>query len=105
MTSKRLAPLALSALLGVALLGACGGDSGRPSVDEVSQGIRDADSTGSLTPEISDCIAEQFVNSSASDETLRALAEGDESYQPPAEEEEQLTEILLAAATECATTE
>ncbi|QYG92191.1 hypothetical protein HC251_06875 [Iamia sp. SCSIO 61187] len=57
------------------LLTACGGDSDRPSVDELSDQIEEEGAADGITSEQADCVAEAFVDSDISDEGLREIVD------------------------------
>ena len=104
---KRLPMLLASAVLVLGFTSACGGDSGggRPSVDEISDGVKDSmgDTLGDDVPDGAvDCIAKAFHDSDLSDDALQALVDGDEDYKGSKEDTEAITDVS-AAAGKCAT--
>lgn len=102
MMKKISAILAVSALT---LVTACGGSSGRPSVEEVSASLTSEDSVmGGVVPndEFADCFARVLVESDLSDDTLNAIVEQDESYEGSDADREELGNLTSALTTECA---
>lgn len=101
--NKRAPKLIASAFLVVTLATACGG--GRPSVDEVSQGLEDnaAELLGGSMPTDSidfDCMAEAFVDSDLSDDALQAIVDGDEDFDANDGDTEAASEAAQSA-TDC----
>lgn len=95
--------LAAVAAASVMLLAACGGDSGRPSVDEIRDGLQSVaeQQLGSLgadaefSDEFLQCWAEAAHASDASDEALRAVADGDTGYQGSSEDANALSSSVM----------
>lgn len=93
---------------GIALtLVGCGGDGGRPSVDEVQSAISSEDNVfNALTTGADDeaitCMAEALHGSDLSDDALQAIVEGDEGFEGSSDDEkaiEKVTETLLGCVT------
>lgn len=105
---KRALP-ALASLAFVASFAAgCGGDGGRPSVDEIAAGLQEnlgGSLGGDLSDEMATCVAEAFHDSDLSDEALRAIADGDEDYDASGEDEEALQSVSSESIAECAQAE
>ena len=103
LTQRLARPFAVTAALALFATG-CGGDDGRPSVDEISQSLQDEDLLGSdMDAKLADCIAEAFHDSDLSDEALRAIAEGDEDYDASEEDEKAVESISTGAMRDCVT--
>jgi hypothetical protein len=106
---KRLLLPIASAVLVLGFTSACGGSDsggGRPSVDEVADGVQDsmADELGDDVPDGAvDCIAQAFYDSDISDEGLQAIADGDEDYEASDEDQEALQSIVTDDMTKCMT--
>ncbi|WP_232679734.1 hypothetical protein [Nocardioides sp. R-C-SC26] len=90
-------------------LTACGGGGDRPSADEIADAIKGGDVptlpqevADSMPDGVVDCIAEALEKSDVSDETLRALVDGDEDYEGSDKDAEALSGLADDAA-ECAT--
>lgn len=94
--------LIASAFLVLTLATACGGD-GRPSVDELSDALQSDDNvlgTG-LEKDQADCVAEAFHDSDVSDDTLRALVDGDEDYEGDESDRDAFNDISTESVAEC----
>ncbi|WP_085872931.1 MULTISPECIES: hypothetical protein [unclassified Nocardioides] len=107
---KRPILLLASAVLVLGFTSACGGGDdgggGRPSVDEVADGVQGsmADELGGDVPDGAvDCIAQAFYDSDISDEGLQAIADGDEDYEASDEDQEALQSIVTDDMTKCMT--
>lgn len=86
----------------------CGGDSGRPSVDEVADGIQDGmgDSFGGdVTDEMATCIAKAFHKSDLSDDALQAVADGDKDYDASEDDAKAIESVSTESVTKCVGTE
>lgn len=85
-----------------------GGDSDRPSTDELSAGIttilEDAGQGGILTEEQVDCISDEFLDSEVSDEDLKNMA-GGEDLQTSEEAKTLVTTTMQDAIETCAPSE
>lgn len=85
-------------------LAACGGP-GRPSADDVSEGLgqvfEDQGMGDVITDDVADCFAEKLVDSDLSDETLRYIANG-EDKQANQEDKDLTTKIITDNLEECA---
>lgn len=95
--------LIASAFLVLTLATACGGDDGRPSVDELSKAFQDGDNaigTG-LEKKQADCVAEAFHDSDLSDEALQALAENDTDYKGDDDDADALKSVSSESIAEC----
>jgi hypothetical protein len=104
MTKRLLTGVAAAALVLTFATG-CGGDDGggRPSVDEISEGIQSNDILGdSMDSKVADCVAEAFHDSDLSDDALQAIADGDEDYDPSDDDQEALTSVSTDSVAECA---
>lgn len=101
--NTRATKLIASAFLVATLASACGG--GRPSVDEVADGIKDNSSQFGggvdIDDEMAKCIAEAFHDSDLSDDALQAIADGDEDYEASDEDNEAMTSVSTESVTEC----
>lgn len=90
------APAAIAALVLVGTT-ACGA-GGRPSQDELAdvfkEGTEDVAGMGRITEESAECMARAFHDSEVSDETLRAIVEKDEDYEPSADDEKALEKTV-----------
>lgn len=95
--TKRAPKLIASAFLVVTLATACGG-GGRPSQDEIADGIS---GTGDVPSDVADCMAEVVHDSDLSDEAVQAIADGDEDYEPSGDDE-QASEDVAGEFLECA---
>ncbi|MFE6997125.1 hypothetical protein ACFVAE_14255 [Microbacterium sp. NPDC057659] len=104
MSLKRLL-LVLPAAAVAFSLAACSAPAARPSVDDVSAGIQKvAKSTGSsevFTDKVADCVAQELVDSKASDASLVIIAEGKEPTD--ADDQKIITTVLNDAAKTCLT--
>lgn len=103
--NNRVPKLIASAFLVVTLATACGGDGGRPSVDDISGAMEDnaGDILGDM-PEDSidfDCLAEAYHDSDISDDTLQAMVDGDEDYDPSDKDTELLTQVATDEGVDC----
>ncbi|MEI5675571.1 MULTISPECIES: hypothetical protein [Nocardioides] len=102
---KNRAPkLIASAFLVVTLATACGG-GGRPSVDEVSEGMQDNASEifGDSVPTDGidwDCMAKLYVDSDLSDDALQAIADGDSDFKGDEDDTKAAAEASKGA-TDC----
>ncbi|GAA1727734.1 hypothetical protein [Aeromicrobium alkaliterrae] len=96
--------IALAASAGLIVFTAACGGGGRPSVDEISEALKDDSTFGSdaVPDEAVDCIAEKFHESDISDEALQALIDGDEDYEESKSDRDAATEIS-DEITECVT--
>jgi len=87
--------LASACLLPLAIvLTGCMGDGTRPSVDEVADSLRDGYQgvgIGMVDERSAECVAEAFVDSDMSDESLRAIADRDQNYEPSSEDAEAMS--------------
>ncbi|MGB0100710.1 MAG: hypothetical protein WBP61_10565 [Nocardioides sp.] len=102
--SKRTLPLLAATALIAALATGCGGDGGRPSVDEISDSIQDNDvAGGEVDSATADCIAEAFHDSDLSDDALQAIVDDDDDYEPSDEDEAAITSLSTGAMTDCIT--
>ena len=72
------------AIATLALAGACGGGSDRPSKDELAKALSSKDNGlgATLTKKQADCAAGVIVDSKLSDKALKALQEGDKDFKP-----------------------
>lgn len=102
---KRTLTFLASAALVVTFATGCGGDDGgRPSVDEVADGIQSnmGDQLGGdVTDDMATCIAEAFHDSDLSDEALQALADGDEDYDASEEDQDALSSVATDSIADC----
>ena len=104
--SKRTIFLALPIAAAMAL-SACGGGGGsaeRPSAEELSDIFTSgAEEMGGvqIPQEQADCLADALVESDVSDETLRAMADLEQDYDPSQEEQDLLTEAITDSGMEC----
>ena len=81
------AALAISALL---VTSACGGGGGsRPSESELSKALQKGsegsvlgNGAGKVSKKAADCVAKVLVDSRISDKALKAIVDGDKTYQP-----------------------
>ena len=69
------------------LTAACGGDGGRPSVDEITKTLKDkgGDSFGlgdKFNDDTAKCFAKAIENSKLSDKAVKALVDGDKDFKP-----------------------
>ena len=106
--TKRILPALAAAALVLTFATGCGGDDGggRPSVDEISDGVQDTmgDTLGDDVPKSTiDCIAKAFHDSDVSDEALRALADGDKDYDASDKDEKALQEVGTEDMAKCMT--
>lgn len=100
-TQRILRPLAATAAVALLTAG-CGGDDGRPSVDELAESIQSGDMVGSDVDEaVADCIAEAFHESDLSDDALQAIVDEDEDYDPSSEDEQALESLQTDELTDC----
>jgi hypothetical protein len=99
--SLKLVAAGMAAL--VLLTGCGGGGGGRPSVDDISSTLQDADNPlgVSIDKKQADCVAQAFHDSDISDEALQAMVDQDEDYKPSDEDTKALTSMSTDAATEC----
>ncbi|GAA1911683.1 hypothetical protein [Nocardioides hwasunensis] len=91
-------------LMALTLLTGCGGSSGgRPSVDEISTSLQNADNPLGLTLEEkqADCIAEAFHESDISDDTLQAIVDQDKDYEPSDDDEQAVKDMSTEGMAEC----
>ena len=103
LTQRLVRPLAATAALALLATG-CGGDGGRPSVDELSESIQSGDLVGSDVDEkVADCIAEAFHDSDLSDEALQAIVDQDEDYDPSEEDRDALDSVSSESLRDCVT--
>ena len=105
---KRIPLLLASAVLVLGFTSACGGGDGggRPSVDEIADGVQDSmgDLGGEeMTDGAVDCIAKAFHDSDLSDEALQAIADGDEDYDASDEDEEAIKSLQSEDMVKCMT--
>jgi len=104
--TKRILP-GLAALTVVAsMLTGCGGDGGRPSVDEISDSIQDGDGVfggGDVDDKTADCLAKAFHDSDLSDDALQAIVDQDEDYEPSDDDEKAAESLSGEAMGECIT--
>ena len=95
--------LALPAAVLALSLTACGG-AGRPSADEVAEGLTqyfdEAGMGEQIDADASQCLAEHLVDSELSDETLNYLADG-EDKQASVEDRDLTTKILQDNLADC----
>lgn len=99
--NKRAPKLIASAFLVVTLATACGG-GGRPSQDEIADGITDnSGEYGEVTEDVADCMAKAIHDSDLSDDAVRAVADGDEDYDP-SDEDQKASEGLAGDILDCA---
>lgn len=106
--TKRVLSAAVSAALLLAFATGCGGDGGRPSVDEVADGIQDGmgDSFGGdVTDDMATCIAKAFHESDLSDDALQAIADGDKDYDASDDDTKALSSVSTESVTKCVGTE
>ena len=104
MTKRILSGVATAALVLTFATG-CGGGGGRPSVDEVADGIQDnmgESLGGDVSDKMAKCIAKAFHDSDISDDALQAIADGDEDYDPSKEDEKALTSVSTKSVSKCA---
>lgn len=99
-------PIAAAAISLAACGGAAGGgDSVRPSADELSDGIamilQDAGQAGILTDDQIDCVADAFLASDVSDQDLANLAAGKDE-QTSQDANALVTDTMAEAITTCA---
>jgi len=82
---------------------ACGGDDGgdRPSKSELTDQIVKS-SDGALTKKQADCAAEAILDSDLSDEAIKAVAEGDNDFEP-SKDDEKAQGDATTAITKCLT--
>ena len=92
----------------LAVLTACGG--GRPSVEEIAQGLKDSDDVAGTAPgvhiddDVIDCLAKVLHDSDVSDEALRAMVDGSDDFEGRDEFERILSsEEFLAEDAKCFT--
>lgn len=101
--TKRFLSGAAAAALVLTFATGCGGDGGRPSVDDISEGIQNNEILGSNVDEkLADCMAKAFHDSDLSDEALQAIVDGDEDYDASDEDTEALNSVSTESVTECA---
>jgi hypothetical protein len=107
--TKRVLSAAASAALLLAFATGCGGDGGgRPSVDEVADGIQDnmgASFGGDVTDEMATCIAKAFHESDLSDDALQAIADGDKDYDASKDDTKAIESVSTESVTKCVGTE
>jgi len=80
------AALAISVLL---VTSACGGGGSRPSESEVSKALQKGgdgsilgDDASKVSKKAADCVAKILVDSKISDRALKAIVDGNKTYQP-----------------------
>ena len=104
--TKRVLSAAAAAALVLTFATGCGGDGGgRPSVDEVADGIQDGMGEsfgGDLTDEMATCIAKAFHESDVSDDALQAIADGDKDYDASEDDTKALSSVSTESVTKCA---
>lgn len=101
--SSRLTTTAVALLAVAGILAGCGGNTGRPTVQEISELLREDD--GGITQEQADCVAEEIVGSEVSDEGLRTLVESNETdienIDVSEEDVQAFTDALLGSLETC----
>lgn len=98
--------LIASAALVLVLATACGGDDGRPSADEISSAMQDNAEEFLGSADIPDdaidwdCFGQAYYDSDVSDETLRAMVDQDEDYDPSDDDQAALVDVA-SSSTDC----
>lgn len=99
--------LVAASLVALTVLTGCGGGSGggRPTVDEISTSLQEADNPlgVELDEKTAGCIAEAFHKSDISDEGLQAIVDQDEDYEASKADEDAISSISTSGMTECMT--
>lgn len=92
------------AVAALTLTSACGGGGGdRPTTEEISSSLQGSDSLLGGIPvddEAATCLADVLESSDLSDESLRALVEGDQDYEG-SEDELDVLQDLVGDIAEC----
>jgi len=100
--NKRVLSAVASAALVLTFATGCGGDGGgRPSVDEIAEGLQGGTLGEDVTDEVATCVAKAFHESDLSDEALRALADGDEDYKGSKKDAEAAQSVSTESITKC----
>ena len=104
--SQRALALAAGVSATALVLTACsGGGAGRPSADELSDGIasilEEAGQGDALTDEQLDCVADAFLESEVSDQDLANLAEG-KDLQTSQDAKDLVSQTMAESFTTCA---
>ncbi len=104
-TMKRALTSVAGAALVVSFATACGGGGGsRPSVDEISSGIKKnmGDSFGGkMSDKLADCLAKEFHDSDLSNGALNAIADGDKDYKASKKDKDALQDVSTSAGKNC----
>lgn len=99
--NKRAPQLIASAFLVVTLATACGG-GGRPSQDDIADGLKDNTSEyGEVTDDVADCMAKAIHDSDLSDDAVQAVVDGDEDYEP-SDDDQKASEDVTKDIVDCA---
>ncbi len=99
MVTKNYAGALAAGVLVLLTLASCG--TGRPDIDELATALQKPDSIVPVTAERADCVAQVLHDSNVSDETLKAITEGDANYSASGDEQNTLTQALAEAQTAC----
>ena len=99
--NKRVLSAAAAAALVLTFATGCGGGGGRPSVDEIADGIQGGTLGEDVTDEVATCVAKAFHDSDLSDDALQALADGDEDYKGSKEDAEAAQSVSSESITKC----
>ncbi|CAH0203693.1 MULTISPECIES: hypothetical protein [unclassified Microbacterium] len=93
------------AAVAISLTACSGGGAGRPSADELSDGIasilEEAGQGDALTDEQLDCVADAFLESEVSDQDLANLAEG-KDLQTSQDAKDLVSQTMAESFTTCA---
>ena len=105
---KRALLMIASAVLVLGFTSACGGSDsggGRPSVDEIADGVQDSmgDTLGDVPDGAVDCIAKAFHDSDLSDDALQAIADGDKDYDASDDDQDALSSLETGDMVKCMT--
>ena len=100
--NKRVLSAAAAAAFVLTFATGCGGDGGgRPSVEEIADGIQSGTLGTDVSDEVATCVAKAFHDSDVSDETLQALADGDEDYKGSKDDAEAAQSVSSESITKC----
>ncbi|WP_028644164.1 hypothetical protein [Nocardioides sp. URHA0020] len=100
--NKRVLSAAASAALVLTVATGCGGDGGgRPSVDEIADGIQGGALGSDVSDKVATCVAKAFHDSDLSDDALQAIVDNDKDYKGSKEDTKALSSVSSESVTKC----
>lgn len=100
--NKRVLSAAAAAAFVLTFATGCGGDGGgRPSVDEIADGIQGGVLGTDVSDDVATCVAKAFRDSDLSDEALQAIADNDTDYKGSKDDAEAAQSVSSESITKC----